>query len=247
MLNSKPTQESTPFDGQLKANSGSLIHRVGYAILALACLDYLMLLIPPQFLQPIWEFETIGKFVELVWAPLLGYILIFYRQEQNLSNRRELRILSILSWLALGLGILYLIMIPLLVNNSIRIYQGYQAGAINQLDLQSTQTEEVKQQLNQATPEQLESIISQDNQTETELDSSPGQIKDKLITRLEKYEQANKDQIKTALQEKRNSLLKVSIKWTIGAIIAGVAFILVWQSTAWARDLVRVLRDETFV
>lgn len=247
MLNLKPPQEPTPLDGQIKTTSGRLIHRVGYAILALACLDYLVLLIPPQFLQPIWEFETIGKFVEIVWAPLLGYILIFYRQEQNLSKRRELRILATLSWLALGLGILYLTMIPLLVNNTIRIYRGYQAGAITQLDFNTTRTEEVRQQLDQASPEQLETIVRQELQTDpgSELDS-PGQIREQLITRLEKYEQSNKVQIKTSLKEKRNNLLKVSTKWVIGAIISGVAFILVWQSTAWARDLVRVLRNETF-
>ena len=46
---------------------------LGGGILALLLLDYAVLLIPPQFTNPVWEFQTIGQLIERAWAPILAY------------------------------------------------------------------------------------------------------------------------------------------------------------------------------
>ena len=92
--------------------SESLLHIIGYIFLIFAVLDYLIILIPPQFTNSVWEFQTMGQLVERSAIPLIGLVLVFYRPEQAV-DRWELRLLKLISWLCLLIGIFYLMMLPL--------------------------------------------------------------------------------------------------------------------------------------
>ena len=64
-----------------------MIPKVGYLILLLSFLDYILLLMPPQFLNPNWELNTMGRIIEYVWAPLIAFLMIFVRlPEQKISR-----------------------------------------------------------------------------------------------------------------------------------------------------------------
>jgi len=60
--------------------------------------------------------------VDNCWALLLGFVLAFYRQ-QDVLRRFELRVLALLSWLALVLGLVFLLLLPLGVTNTLRLYR----------------------------------------------------------------------------------------------------------------------------
>ena len=139
------------------------VNLVGYSILFLVLVDYLALLISAQFFDPTWELTTIGRLVETAWAPLLAFLLIFYRRYQDIIKPGELRLLSLLSWFALLLGIAYFLAVPLIIGNTIRINRSQQAQLISQIHNQKTQVQQYTQQLNQASDEQLNNLLQNTN------------------------------------------------------------------------------------
>ena len=102
--------------------SSKMLPWIGYFILVLIFLDYVFLLIPPRFLNPTWELNIIGHLVENVWAPLLGFALVFIHRENNFKEL-ELKILSWLSRLMLLMAIIYFLSAPLILSNTIKIQQ----------------------------------------------------------------------------------------------------------------------------
>ncbi len=128
--------------------SFSLLHVVGYILLFFSVQDYRVILIPPHLTDPVWEFQTIGRLVDHVWSPLLGLALLFLYTKNKLVSSIELTILRFLSGAALILGLLYLLMLPLVINNSLTIYNNTRAQITNQLVIRTEQFQKLNQQLN---------------------------------------------------------------------------------------------------
>ena len=211
-----------------------IINLVGYAFSILSLLDLVFLLIHPQFFNPQWEMRTMGKIIETVWAALLGFMLIFYRPQGQTIKLRQLKKLSFLSWLALSIGILYLLMIPLLANNARIIYQNNQKQSLQQIEQQTRQLKQFKQKLNNSSDDRLTELFQPKQSPKIPLES-PEKLRNKLLkTVLEKQEKIE-NKLKKQLQLKQTSLIKITLKWTIGAIISGVSFILIWKWTKWIR------------
>ena len=154
---------SISVDEIVEKQSYKLINLAGYAILALVCLDYAAMFFPPQFFNPNWELQTIGRATETVWGPLLGLILVFYRRQQYPLKRSELKILTLLSRLALILGIVYFLAAPLLITDTFRIMRTNRAQITMQLENQNKQVEQVTQQINQANDARLLNTFWQKN------------------------------------------------------------------------------------
>lgn len=71
---------------QTEMRSASLLRWVGYGLLVLALMDVVDILLPPQLMNPAWEFQTIGALVERVPVPLLGLALVFF---DGISSRKN--------------------------------------------------------------------------------------------------------------------------------------------------------------
>ncbi len=100
--------------------SSGILRLVGYGLLLMAAVDIFFLLIPPQLMNPIWEFETMGTLIERIPVTLLGVVLIFYGERSDRAPIETL-LLKVASWLSLISAIFLLLMIPLSINNGFRI------------------------------------------------------------------------------------------------------------------------------
>ncbi len=223
---------------EIERRSTKIINLVGYVILLLILLDYGFLLISSQLFDPIWAYNTAGKLVENVWGLLLGLILIFYRRDQDVVKPKESFFLKIISWLTLLAGISYFLITPVIIGNGFRIYRSNQAQLTGQINLQKTQVEQYTQQLEGANKQQLSSLLQrytvEENTSEITANSAD-KIKDNLLSEVKKQQVQAEQQLQTEFGRKRSSLLQTTTKWSIGAIVSGMCFVLIWRYTQWAR------------
>ncbi|MEM7726778.1 MAG: HpsJ family protein [Cyanobacteria bacterium P01_A01_bin.45] len=210
-----------------------ILRCVGYGLFILALLDVVEISIPPNFMNPVWEFQTVGSLVERVPVSLISLALIFYG-EMNFRRRWEFPLLKFLSWLAVIIGVLYFLMIPLGIVNSVRLHKQnitqVNPAAIEQIK----RAEQVEKQLQGATPEQIQTLIkrqgiSSENENITE-------VKTKLLSNISQTKQNIEAQAKAQQSSRSLNLIKKAVKWNIGALVAGVLFFCIWRGTQWARN-----------
>ena len=209
-----------------------ILRCLGYGLLILALFDIVEILVPPNFMNPAWEFQTIGALVERVPVPLIGFAFVFYG-EMNSRKRWEFPVLKLLSWLALVMGIIYILSIPLGVINAARL-QKQSSSQINQVSKQQmARAEQVKKQLDLATPEQINDFLKrQGRSSETQ---EPGKFKQQLLGEVSQAKQKIKDRAKATESSRGLTLLKKAVKWNLGAVVAGILYINIWKGTDWAR------------
>lgn len=63
----------------VEQRSHSLMPLLGYCLLTFALFDYVYIVIPLNFTNPVWELKTLGGLVEHAPVYLLGLLLVFYR------------------------------------------------------------------------------------------------------------------------------------------------------------------------
>lgn len=206
---------------------------VGYGFLIYAAFDWILLLIPPRLMNPIWEFQTMGALVERIPVLLLGLLLIFFG-ETSFRGRWERPLVQALSWLCLVLGIIFFLMLPLGIVNTFRINQQNAVQATIEYDEQLAQALAAEQQINAAAPEEIIGILeSQGAEVEVE---NPDEIKDILRTEINSARETLDQEYDSLRAGQRMSLLKNSVKWNFGALMSGVLLIYIWRSTRWARQ-----------
>ena len=238
--NRKPKSSRNPRIIQVSTEklerSSKMLPSIGYFILVLIFLDYVFLLIPPHFLNPTWELNIIGHLVENVWAPLLGFALVFIRQ-QNGFRESELKLLSWLSRLMLLMAIIYFLSAPLIISNTIKIQQKSFSELKTQLETQKNQVAQFKKQLSQIPDRQLANYLrqSQSQQSSSAKSSSANTPLEKAFARVEQEQIKSEEQIKAAYNKQKFSLIKKSLKWCMGALFSGAIFIVFWRHTEWTR------------
>ncbi|MGI0488323.1 HpsJ family protein [Pantanalinema rosaneae CENA516] len=225
---------------------------VGYGFLVFALVDLIASLIPSETFTnntSQWLFQTIGKLVETSVVPLLGFAFVFFGEFFARAGIEKI-LLKILSWVCLLLTVISLLLIPPLIGSTLQLTSQSQAQ-INQAlqqeqtkaDLQLTQITQLESQLNNSNPEQLEQLRSQLTQLNIgPIPNNPQELKTTVLSRI-KEARGKIETGKNTLQQQaearqasqRNELLKNSVKWSIGAIIAAVLFFILWKSTGWAR------------
>lgn len=219
----------------VEQHSHQLIRLLGYGLLVFALVDYAYILIPLRLTDPNWELQAIGVLVEHAALPLLGLLFVFYRR-QGYVTRRESYLLRFLSWISLLVGLLYLLMLPLGAVDTWRINQSNNAQITAQLSQQRQQLQQVKGELNQATDAQLQqlaaSLASQGRLPQAKNPQAPRKQFLGQVDQTEQDMQVQADQTRT---NQRQVLIKNSVKWNLGALIAGTLFVWIWRLTDWAR------------
>lgn len=220
--------------------SSALFRLVGYGLLLFVLFDLITVLVPPRLMNPVWEFQTIGAIVERVPLPLLGFVLIFYG-EGNFRSKWEVLFLKILSWAAFLIAIFLFLLIPLGISNTLRINEINNTQLTTQTTQQMSQLEQFQEQLNKATSNDLQSLLTrvQAQDRNTQDIKNPDDLKKRLLTEANKTQENLKNQAESIRKNKRLELLKSSLKWNLGALIAGILFIRIWQATGWARQSAR--------
>lgn len=231
----KDTNTSTYLSNRIEQRTQLLLNLLGYGLMAFALVDYIHTIIPLRITDPGWEFQTIGALVEHSAVPLLGLILVFYRHEGHIG-KWEKKFLGFFSWISLLLGLLYLLMLPLGVADTWRIYHRSNAQIAAQLSQQSQQFQQIKGQLNQAkTDEQIEQLVSVTTQGRPPQIKNPQEFKKQYLAQVDQAQWKMQSQAKTVQKNQTQALLKNSVKWNLGALISATLFLSIWHITRWAR------------
>lgn len=228
----------------IQKDSYKFVNLLGYAILVFMVIDYVYLLISPQFFNPNWELTTMGKIIETVYVTLLGFMLVFFRPQKQRIKQGELRILSWLSRLALFLGILCFLFAPLLISNSLRINNANQAKINLQLENQNQQLQQFTLQLDNVNEEQIRNIWARNQQNSSpNTNLSAEEQKQQILSKVNSVKQKSTIQLQKKLNSNKHFLFKMTLKWVFGTIIAGTSFLAIWKCTQWSR-VVRAVEQE---
>jgi hypothetical protein len=209
-----------------------MINLLGYGLLILGLINYGETIIPPRLTDPAWEFQTISRLVEQSAIALLGFVFAFYRPVGQI-RKITLRFLGVLSYLCLFIGILYLLMLPLGVINTIRLDAQIEAQVTSQLNQQQDRLNEAKNRLSEQglTPQQIEALATALNLPSTKSEEVEKAVED----RIGQFEKGLKSQAASAIAIRRQALLKQSVKMNSGATIVGLIFVFIWRLAGWTR------------
>ncbi len=213
-------------------SSLAIVRSLGYGLLILALLDVVAIFIPPNFLNPAWEFQAIGELVERVPVPLIGLALIFFG-EMHSRKRWEFPFLKFLSWLTLFFAVLFILLIPLGTFNTIRLNNQNLAEVRTLTTQQISQARQLEKQLSKATPEQINNFLK--NQGRSLEGKKPEEVKSQLLSQVSQAKEKIKNQAEATQSFRGLNLIKTSLKWNLGALVTAVLFYSFWKITDWAR------------
>ena len=220
--------------------SSGILRLVGYGLLLMALIDLLFLLIPPQLMNPLWEFQTMGAIIERIPVTLLGMVLIYYGEKSDRAPI-EASILKLLSWASLLAAVILMLTIPLSINNSFRIYNQHNATANAQFVTQKDTIEQFKEQLEAAnSKDEIGAILQQQARQQVNIPDSVNteKLKTDIITNLQNNQDSITNQAEAFRSQKKSLLIKKCLKWNLGALISSILFFMIWKSTGWARLMV---------
>ncbi len=215
--------------------STSLLRLAGYILLLLSLFDLIGVFVPPRFMDPAWELQAMGAIVDRVPVPLIGLVLAF-SGEANFRSSWEKFVLKLLSQASLLVGVLFLLLIPLGIVNGLRLKDLNDYQINTQVIQQKAQLQELKGQLGRATGADLSRVIARLNsQARPPSTKDPQALKTQLLTEIAQAETALQIKAEAGRRSRQLGLLKNLVKWNLGALVSGVAFIYIWRLTRWAR------------
>jgi hypothetical protein len=218
----------------------SLLRWIGYGLLVLAFFNIIEIFVPFRLLNPTGGIQTLSSLVERVFIPLLGLALVFYGQADYREDW-EIALLKLLSWLCLLVGVLFALLIPMGINNTVQLYASTEAQVTVQAKQQITQLEGFKTKLQKAEGKDLELLLTRLNRTGKTVPLNDPQVlsqfKAKFLVEMDKGIKNLKTGGESAKVNQQISLLASSAKANLGALVCGILFIGVWRLTRWARRL----------
>lgn len=206
-----------------------LFRAVGYGLLLLTLFDVVSALVPPQFSNPGWQFQTAGGFVERSAVPLIGFILVFYDNLESRKKREDI-VLRLLSWIALLTGIFYFSLVVVFFLNAPTLNEQGQKQLNAQFEPRIAQAKLVQTELKKLQPAQIEAAMKANRIT-----GDPQAFK---ATQEQNAATAEKNltlQATLTGNAQRLALIKNAVKWALGALVTGVLFVRIWAGTDWAR------------
>jgi hypothetical protein len=219
--------------------SSSILRLVGYGLLLLAVVDLLLLWMPAQA-YPLWQLQTMGAIIARTPFTLLAMVLIFSGSKSDRSLI-EVIILKVFSWVSLIAAVVLIVIIPLNINNSWRIYHQHDATTDAQFMRQKDNLQQFQQQLAAAdSKNEIAAILQQQARQTINIPESANlqKLKIDIIANLQNHQDNITNQIKVFRAEKSSLLLKQCLKWNLGALIASILFFMIWKSTKWARLMI---------
>lgn len=211
----------------------ALIRVIGYVFLIFFLFDFVDTLIPLRLTNANWEFQTFGALVEKVPVLFLAYAMIYLGR--NFGRKRlEQFLLSLITWSALILGLVYLLMLPIGMINTNRLLTLNNQEAL-QIDIQLAQVKKAQTNLKGTnTQSDLQQILSRDLGNTRPLPKlqNPQEVtafKNQLTKVIGDGEAKLQAQIQS-LKETRLGLIKKSVKWNLGSLISAVLLFYIWRA-----------------
>jgi hypothetical protein len=206
---------------------------VGYGLLLMSFIDFLYVLIPADFMDPVWEYQFASDLVKLVPVPLLALVLAFWGDYVE-RHDVEWPILRFLSWLSLLFSITLFLLMPLTVANTLRIHQFNNEQINTQVNQQQQQIDAARTQLEQATPQQLQSLASR-NQNNSNAAASPDDARAQILDNLQQTKEETTAQADQARANVKQNLIKNSLKLVAESCLGSFLFLYAWLVSRWAR------------
>ncbi len=219
--------------------SSSILRLVGYGLLLLAVVDLLLLLIPAQ-ISPLWQLQTMGAIVEKTPFILLAMVLIFSGPKSDRSFI-EVVMLKVFSWVSLIAAVVLILVIPLNINNSLRIDAQHNVEPNDHFVMEKNNIQQFQQQLAAAdSKNEIAAILQQQARQTVNIPESVNlqKLKTEIIANLQNHQDNITSQIEVFRAQKSSLLLKQCLKWNLGALIASILFFMIWKSTKWARLMI---------
>lgn len=198
-----------------------VLRLTGYALLLLTLVDVLAILLPPQLLDPAWELETIGRLVERSPVPLIGFALVASGGRRFRQSLDRFCFQGIPA-LAIVIGLVYCLMIPLGISDSLRL-SGQNQEASSNLVRQASDIQALEQRLS-AAPAAEVADWAQKFQPQLADSQDQEAIKAGVLAQL-KSNQVNLQAQMNRSAQQPTQLQKKTIKWLVGALIAGMSFL----------------------
>ncbi|MBE9029809.1 hypothetical protein IQ266_08720 [filamentous cyanobacterium LEGE 11480] len=214
-----------------------VLRSIGYGLLVLATIDLIYILVPPDFTKPIWEYQTMGDMIRLIPVPMLAYMFVFYGETIG-RKRFERPLVFTLSWSTLIFGVLFLLMIPLTVVNSMRISQYNNDQISVQVQQQKLRINNTLNQIQGASPDDLEKLIPRPSEAQKKQPNIPktrAEAKKKVVNNLERAQSLADEEAVKARKNVEQNLIKNSSKMVLEALVGGSLFFYTWFVTPWAR------------
>lgn len=202
----------------------TLSRLVGYSLLLLVALDIADIFIPFKFADANWEFQVVGNLVERVPVPAIGLLLVLYGEKRS-------KLIKLMSTLSLIVGILFLLLIPLGISSTLLINKQNDAQISAQSNQQLANLQRFKKQLNN--PKALKGIeqsLARINALPKKSGGKQPVTRELLAKKIPEMESQLNFQANARIETMKFALFKRSIKWNLGALIAGVLFILLGRS-----------------
>ena len=215
----------------------AVIRLVGYGLFLMAVIDFINLIIPLQIMNPAWELQTSGALVERIPVTLLGIALIYYGEGNNRVPIEKIT-LKWLSWLCLILGIIFLLLIPLSISNSIRFYHSQNAKITLQINQRVEPMNKFKNRLKSADSlEQIKNTLQLQSRRRINIPPhvDADNLKSNLLDNINKQEKTLQTKAKKMRSKKVYNIIKNCIKWNLGSLISACVFLFIWKNTLWAR------------
>jgi hypothetical protein len=211
-----------------------LIPLIGYGFLGLSLFDHINIIYPIKINEPIWIVDTLGQISERIPILWIGFLLVFFRRE-GYVRRWEVGVLKFLSWLALILGIVYLLMIPMLIGNTIRVYRLIDTQIDARASEQTEKIKKAKEQVIQTREEDISKYLQSRNQLNSPQVNTPKEFKENLLQQANKNLSEIEANIQTVKSSQLGDLVKRTIKWSLGNFLSAFVCAWIWYLTRWTR------------
>ena len=218
-------------------SSLAILRFLGYGLTAMALLDFVSLLIPPQLMNPTWEFETVGSIVERMPVILLGIAFVFWGERCDRAPI-ETHLLRWLSWFCLILAIFLLLAFPLNIVNVFRIYNNNNARVNLQTEAQIEALSQLQNELKTVNSlEQITSVLQKQSNSQITIPESIDikELKANIINSLIENQKQLKQRAVNLRSNKSSTLIKYSLRWNLGSLISAFILLFMWRHTLWAR------------
>ena len=219
----------------------SFCRLAGYGLLAIALINLLDALVPFYGSDSNWQYNTVGILIERMPVALVGFVLVFLGGVDYCSRWDKI-LLKGLSWSALGVGIAFLLTVPLLLRSAMTI-DNQNMGQINtQYRQQIKQLDQMEQLLATATESQLNSFITAlKAQNRTFNITDPNVLRQQVAIESAKARKVALSNRQSQEIAQRLNSRKTVLKWNSIALVSSFLFFTIWQRTVWARRSNKVL------
>jgi hypothetical protein len=235
---SPPQPDPTPslVHKLLNNQSIALARKLGYGLLVISLIDFIFILIPPEFLNPVWEYKVIGDIIKLIPLPLFSLLLIFVGERTNRQPIEKLP-LKILSWMTLGIAIFFFLLLPLIITDYVRIDRFNNNQISTENNLQKQKLNATQEQLSKMDAQQIQDLIparGKDGSLGT-IPESPQKAKESIVNNIEQAKSQADQKAAIARENVTLNLIKNSVKLFLQSTLSAILYILLWTETKWAR------------